>query len=109
MPFLRRADEVVVGEAKRLVHGAEASRVAVGQGAWGKAFLGGRLLHLESVLVGAGEEEHVLAVEALEASDGVGGDGLVGVADVGRPVGVGDGGGDVELLLPAHGRRSPFK
>ncbi len=63
----------------------------------------GRLHHLDAVLVGAGEEEDVVAVEPLEAGDGVGRDRLVGVADVGRAVGIGDRGGDVEFL-GAHRR-----
>ena len=50
------------------------------------------LQHLDAVLVGAGEEEHVVAVEPHEAGDRVGGDRLVGVADMRRAVGIGDGG-----------------
>ena len=84
MALLGGADEVVVGEAERLGHGAEAGRVAVGQRARAEALLDRRLLHLEAVLVGAGQEEHVLAVEPLEARDRVGRDGLVGVADMRR-------------------------
>ena len=67
-----------------------------------------RLLHLQAVLVGAGEEEHVLAVEPLEARDRVGGDRLVGMADMGRPVGVGDGRRDVEFLLARSWWQVPF-
>ena len=54
------------------------------------AFAGRRLLDLEAVLVGAGQEEHVVAVDALEARDRVRGDHLVGVADMRRPVRIGD-------------------
>ena len=56
------------------------------------------LLHLDAVLVGAGEEEHVVAVEPHEARDGVGRDRLVGVADMRRAVRIGDRGGDVIRL-----------
>ena len=97
------ADEVVVGEVQRRGHLAEALGVAVGERARRQALLGRRLLHLQPVLVGAGEEEDVLAVEPLEARDGIGGDRLVGVADVRLAVGIGDGRGDVEFRLPAHG------
>ena len=62
-------------------------RVAVGKRARGKTLLLRRLLHLEAVLVGAREEEHVLAVEPLEARDRVGGDRLVGMAEVRVPLG----------------------
>ena len=50
------------------------ARVAVGERLRGEPFLDRRLLHLEAVLVGAGQEEHVLAVEPLEASDRIGRD-----------------------------------
>jgi hypothetical protein len=99
------ADEIVVGEVQRRGHGAEALRVAVGELARRDAFLDGRLLHLEAMLVGAGQEEHVLAVEPLEARDRIGGDRLVGVPDVRRPVRIGNGRGDVEFRFPAHGGR----
>ena len=97
------ADEVVVRQAEQPGHLAEALGVAVGQLARRQALLGGRLLHLQPVLVGAGEEIDVLAVEALKARDGIGGDRLVGVADMRLAVGIGDGRGDVELRAPAHG------
>ena len=44
------------------------------------------LLHLLAVLVGAGEEIDVVAVEPHEARDGVGRDRLIGVADMRRAV-----------------------
>ena len=62
------------------------------------AFLLGRLLHLQAVLVGAGQEEHVLAVEPLEARQRVGGDDLVGMADMRLAVRIEDRGGDVEFF-----------
>ena len=105
VPGLRGADEVVVGEAERRGQLPEPLRVAVGQRAGGKALLLRRLLHLEAVLVGAGQEVDILPVQPLEARDGVGRDRLVGMAEVRRAVGIGNGRGDVELLLPAHGGR----
>jgi hypothetical protein len=51
------------------------------------------------VLVGAGEEEGVVAEQAVAARDDVGDDGGVGVADVGARVDVVDRRGEVELLL----------
>ena len=50
------------------------------------------------MLVGAGLEAHVAALAALEARDRVGGDRLIGVADVRRTVGIADRGRDVEGL-----------
>ena len=58
-----------------------------------------RLLHLDAVLVGAGEEEDVVAVEPHEARDRVGRDRLVGVADMRRAVRIGDRRGDVVARL----------
>ena len=60
-----------------------------------------RLQHLHAVLVGAGEEEHVMAVEPHEAGDGIGGDRFVGVADMRRAVRIGNRGGDV-IGLASH-------
>ncbi len=40
----------------------------------------------QAVLVGAGQEEHVLAVEPLEARQRIGRDRLIGMADVRRAV-----------------------
>ena len=59
---------------------------------------GGGLGHLQAVLVGAGQEAHVEAVEPLEPGDRVGGDVLVGVSDVRIAIRVGDRGRDVEGL-----------
>jgi hypothetical protein len=64
----------------------------------GHALLLGRLLHLEAVLVRPGEEEHVLAVEALEARHRVARDRRIGVADMRLAVRVEDRRGDVELV-----------
>ena len=62
------------------------------------ACLGDRL----AVLVGAGQEEDVLAALAHVPGEDVGGDRRVGVPQVGLAVDVVDRGGDVE----AHGRLS---
>ena len=89
-------DEAVVADVQRVVHGLETCGVLVGEflGGFAELLCGG--LHLLAVLVGAGHEAYVEAVEALEAGQHVGGDGFVGVADVRVAIGVGDGGGDVE-------------
>ena len=56
-------------------------------------FAGCRLLHLLTMLVHAGDEKHVIAVEPLEARNGIGGNPLIGVADVRRAIGIGNGRG----------------
>ena len=55
-----------------------------------------RLLDLLAVLIDAGEEENLLAFQAMIARNDVGQNFLVGMADVGRAVGVIDRGCDVE-------------
>ena len=59
----------------------------------------GLVLDLLAVLVGAGEEHHVVALEPLEPGHGVGGHGAVGVADVELVRGIVDGGGNIEITL----------
>ncbi len=71
--------------------------------------LAGGLLHLDAVLVGAGEEEDVVAVEPHEAGDRVGRDRLVGVADMRHAVGIGDRGGEVIVGLVGHLRECSSK
>ena len=74
MARLGGADEFVVGAIEPLHHGLEARHVALDQFARRHVLLGRRLQHLDAVLVGAGEKEHVAAIEPHEAGDGVGGD-----------------------------------
>ena len=95
MARLGGADEVVVRAIELFHHGLEARHVALDQLARRQVFLGRGLQHLDAVLVGAGEKEHVAAVEPHEARDGVGRDRLIGVADMRRAVRIGDRGGDV--------------
>jgi hypothetical protein len=108
VPRLGGADELVVGQIQGRRHLAKARRIAVGKGTRAQPFLLRRLLHLQTVLIGASEEEHVLAVEALEARYRVGRDRLVGMTDMRHPVGIGDGRRDVKFCLPAHGGRVPL-
>ena len=64
-------------------------------------------LDLLAVLVGAGLEEHVVALEALEARDAVGEHDLIRVADVRAARGVGDRRRDIVLRF-AHGFHHSF-
>jgi hypothetical protein len=61
------------------------------------AFARCRLLHLLAMLVHAGDEEYVITVQPLEAGDGIGGDAFIGVANVRRAVGIGNGRSDVKF------------
>ncbi len=70
-----------------------ALRVARSSGRHALALRG--LNHLQAVLVGAGEEKHVLAVEPLKARQRIGRDRLIGVTDMRHAVRIGDRGGDV--------------
>ena len=78
------ADEVIVRAVQLAHHLLEQRCVAVGEFARRQALAKRRLLHLDAVLVGAGQEEDVAAVEAHEAGERVGGQRLVGVADMRR-------------------------
>ncbi len=99
--LLGGADEVVVGDVEVAPELLELGELAVAPLLGGHAVLGCGLRDLLAVLVEAGEEVHVLAVEAVEAGDGVCRDSGVGGSDVGLAVDVVDGGGDVERGL-AH-------
>ncbi len=104
MALLGGADEVVVRAAHALDHGLEKGNVALKQLVRRQPLFGAGLLDFHPVLVGAGEEIDVVAVEPHEARDGVGRDRLIGVADMRRPVRVGDRGGDVEGCFGRHFR-----
>ncbi len=97
------ADVAVERDVEALVHRLETPGVARRKVLDGQPFRLRGLHHLQAVLVGAGQEEHVLAVEALEARQRVGGDRLIGVTDMRLAVRIGDRGRDVEQVA-ARGR-----
>ncbi|MGY4454086.1 hypothetical protein ACVWZR_008746 [Bradyrhizobium sp. i1.3.1] len=97
------ADEAVERHVQTLVHLLEAASIAGRERGRGQALVLRGLDHLLTVLVGAGQEEHVLAVEPRKARQHVGRDRLIGVADMRAAVGIGDGGRDVEDVV-ARGR-----
>ncbi len=104
MARLGGADKVVVRTLELFHHGLKARHVALDQLPWRQVLLCRRLQHFDAVLIGAGEKEHIAAVEPLEAGDGVGGDRLIGVADMRRAVRIRDRGGDV-IGFAGHERR----
>ena len=98
------ADVVVVGDAHAVPEGAEGGGDLVGEVLRGEAGGGGGALDFLAVLVGAGEEEGVVAEEAVAAGDDVSRNGRVGVADVRARVDVVDRSGEVELFcVVGHG------
>ncbi len=105
MARLRGADDVVGAGIELFAHGLELRGGAVGELLRRQTFARRRLLHFQPVLVHAGDEQHVLAVEPLESGEGVGGDALVGVADMRRAIGVGNGGRDVIGVFFGHACR----
>ena len=91
------AEEIGVGEPEGLEGGLEGFGVLGGPLERGEIPLGRGGSDAVGVFVCAGEEEDVLAGEALEARGDIGDEGGVAVADVWRVVDVVDGGGDVVL------------
>src|SRR5262249_20112002 len=96
------ADELVVRAVEPLHHLLEARHVAFDQLRWGELLLRRGLQHFNAVLVGAADEEHVVAVEPHETRECIGRDRLVGMADMGRAIGIGDGRGEVVAGLVSH-------
>ncbi|MBA7694300.1 hypothetical protein ES703_102907 [subsurface metagenome] len=103
MPLLGGANEVVVGDVQPPPQLLEAYHilVAVGLGIGAPGL--GRLLHLQAVLVRAGQEVHLVAQRAVIAGQHVRQDGRVGVTDVRQVVHVVDWRSNVEL---GHGSAS---
>ena len=98
---LGRSDEIVVGNVELIPALLEPDDRAVGPLLGGNPIRFGRLLDLEPVLVGPGEEESALPQQPVPARQRIGGDGGVGVPDVWRIVYVVDGCGEV-----THGHRA---
>ena len=95
VPLLRRADEVVVGDIQGRGQVAKTRGIAVGEGPRAKTLALRGLHHLETMLVGAGKEEHVPSLETAPAGDRIGRHHLVGVPDMRLAIGVRDRGGDI--------------
>src|SRR6516225_7948793 len=76
------ADESVIRAVEPLHHGLKPGYRARNQFLRRQLLPVGRLQHFDAVLIRPGKKEYVVAVEPHEARDGIGGDLLVGVADV---------------------------
>ena len=93
------ADVGVVRHAHPLPEVFERLRHAVGELLRRDACGSGAALDLLAVLVGAGEEEGVVAQQAVTPRQNIGDDRRVRVADVGARVDVINRSGEVELLI----------
>ena len=99
------ADEPVVGDVHQLPqvqHAAGSGHDIVHKLLGSDPGLPGLVLNLLAVLVGAGEEHHVIALEPLVTGHDICGHGGIGVADVQLARGVVDGCGDIKFLV-VHG------
>ena len=106
VPVLGRPDEVVVRDIEALPRGLEERRNAVGELLRGLAGGVRCLLDLQPVLVGAGEEVHVVAEQSVPTRERVPHDRRVGMPEVGLCVHVIDGSSDVEPTHAGEGRAS---
>ena len=106
MALLGGAHGVVGARVEQRPHRLELRGGAVGEGLRGDPLARRRLLHLEAMFVHAGDEQHVASVEPHEPGDRVGGDAFIGVADMGRAIGVGNRGRDVEAAALGHRLKS---
>src|SRR6266571_581890 len=97
--LLGGADEIVVRAVHALGQGLEPRHGALRELLRRDVLLRGRLQHLDAVLVGTGEEVHVVAIVPLETRNRVGRDQLVGKSDMRRAIGIGDGRGQVVARL----------
>jgi len=96
------ADEAIARDVQPGDHLPEIARHFVRQRARLDPAVARGLDHLEAMLVRAGLEAHVAAHLALVARDRVGGDRLIGMADMRAAIGIVDRSGDVEGF--GHGR-----
>ena len=92
------ADEIVIRAVECFEHLPEDGGVLVRELNRRDAFLNSGLLHFLAVLIGSGQEKHVLAVQPRKTRQNIGGNCRVGVADMRHAVRIEDWGRDVKLL-----------
>ena len=98
---LRGLDEAIIADIKSVTHFLEILRHFIRQRARRGLQLARFLQHLQTMHVGTGLEAHVTAHQPLETRDDIGGDRLIGVADMRATIGIADRGGDI--IRFAHG------
>src|SRR5713226_2810757 len=89
-------------EVETLNHRLEARYVAFNEISRRQFLLGGGLQHLDTMLVRAGEKEYIISFEPHEAGYGIGRDRLIGVTDMRRAIGIGNGRRNVVARLVSH-------
>ena len=103
MVVIGGADEAVIADIQQLPQILDGGNDPVNVLLGGHACIGGLVLDLLAVLIGAGQEHDFLALHPLEAGQRIAGHGGVAVADVQLVAGVVDGGRDVECVVFTHG------
>ena len=98
MAFFGGADEIVIGDVELTGQFLELGSISIRQFTRRDVLRSGRLDHLDAVLVGAGQEIDLTAFKPLETGNRVGRNHLVGVADMGHAIGIGNRGRDVKGL-----------
>ena len=93
--ILGRALETVVTDVQRIAHADEMPAHFVGERTRSRFQLPSLLRHFQAVLIGAGLEADGAAHLPLKAGDDIGGNRLIGVADMRLAIGVANGGGDI--------------
>src|SRR5450631_818344 len=99
---LRGAHDIVRPRPKSGSHFVELRRRAVGELLRRQAFAVRRPLHFLAMFIHSGNEQHFSAVKPLQAGDRIGGDTLIGMADMRRAISVGYRGRDVEGGAGTH-------
>ena len=99
MAGFRRADKVVVGDVQLCRHRLKLGGNAVTEGHGINPLGLGRFFHLLTMLVGAGQEHHVIAIQPLEPGDHITGNRLIGMTQMGRSIHIGNRSRDIESLL----------
>ena len=102
MTLLRGAHNIVGECIEFLAHGLELRSCAIGKRLRCQTLTRSSLLHFQAMLVHSGDEKNVPPVQSMETRNGIGRDTLIGVSDMRRAIGVGNGSGDVEGLARSH-------
>ncbi len=102
MARLGRADERVIRDVERASHLGKARRVAIGERLHRNTLAGSSLEHFLPVLIGPGEEKDIFSLQPHEAGNRIRCQQFIGMADMRRTIGIGDGGGDVEAVRHAQ-------
>ena len=62
----------------------------------------GSLDHFQAMLVGSGDQADIATTQAIKSGDGIGGNRLIGVANVRTTIGIADRGGNIKWFGHNH-------